>query len=84
MIDQRELEFADELLKLRGSSLQALIKEVVESIPEEPLCISLRGMKFNERTLAAIREDEEHPERMEVYNSVEDWKKAMEVYLNAD
>jgi hypothetical protein len=41
-------------------------------------------MKFNERTLAAIREDEEHPERMEVYNSVEDWKKAMEVYLNAD
>jgi hypothetical protein len=47
MIDQRELEFADELLKLRGSSLQALIKEVVESIPEEPLCISLRGMKFS-------------------------------------
>jgi hypothetical protein len=72
MIDQRELEFADELLKLRGSSLQALIKEVVESIPEEPLCISLRGMKFNERAEAAFREADEHPERLKVYNTMEE------------
>jgi hypothetical protein len=78
MIDQRELEFADELLKLRGSSLQALIKEVVESIPEEPLCISLRGMKFNERSEAAFREVDEHPERLKVFNTMEelikDWE----------
>lgn len=72
MIDQRELEFADELLKLRGSSLQALIKEVVESIPEEPLCISLRGMKFNKRAEAAFREADEHPERLKVYNTMEE------------
>ena len=78
MIDQRELEFADELLKLRGSSLQALIKEVVESIPEEPLCISLRGMKFNKRAEAAFREVDEHPERLKAYNTMEelikDWE----------
>lgn len=82
MIDQKELEFADELLKLRGSSLEKLIKRIVDSIPERPLCISLKAMRFNERTLAAMREEEEHPERIETYNSVEDWKKAMEVYLN--
>lgn len=79
---EEDLLFADELLGYRGSSLKALIKRVINAFDCRPLNIRLKAMKFNERTEAALREADEHPEQMEVYNSVEDWKKAMEMYLN--
>ena len=75
---EADLLFADELLRCRGSSLKGLIKQVINAFDCRPLSIKLRAMEPNERTKNAIREADEHPERLETYNSVEDWKSEIE------
>jgi hypothetical protein len=69
---EADLLFADELLGYRGSSLKALIKRVINAFDCRPLSIKLRAMEFNERTKKAIREADEHPERLKVYNTMEE------------
>jgi hypothetical protein len=75
---EADLLFADELLGYRGSSLKGLIKQVINAFDCKPLNIKLRAMEPNERTKKAIREADEHPEQLETYNSVEDWKSEIE------
>lgn len=72
MPSEADLLFADELLGYRGSSLKALIKRVINAFDCRPLNIRLRAMEFNERTKKAIREADEHPERLKVYNTMEE------------
>lgn len=68
---EADLLFADELLSCRGSSLKALIKRVINAFDCRPLNIKLRAMEPNERTKKAIREADEHPERLKSYDSLE-------------
>lgn len=72
MIDQRELELADTQLKYRGSSLQTLIKKIIDSDPDEPLCLCFKKMDFYDSVRASIKESELFPEKATVYNSIEE------------
>lgn len=69
---EADLLFADELLRCRGSSLKGLIKQVINAFDCKPLSIKLRAMEPNERTKKAIREVDEHPEKLKKYNSLEE------------
>ena len=72
MIDPRELELADKLLKFRGLSLQGLIKRINDSDPDEPLCLCFKKMDFHDSVRASMIESELFPEKSTVYNSVEE------------
>ena len=69
---EADLLFADELLSCRGSSLKALIRRIINAYDCRPLCIRLKAMEPNERTKKAIREVDEHPEKLKKYNSLEE------------
>ena len=81
-----ELRKADELLRLRGSSLDKVVGRILRAIPEEPLCVCLGRMKFNQDVLDTIENAENHPERLGIisYNSVEECRKAAEGWKDYD
>lgn len=73
--NEAKLEKVNDILKWRGLTLAKLCDRILRHPIEDPLCI--QGAKFNEETLAAIR-DANEGKNLTVYNSFADFKKAMD------
>lgn len=77
LLQQAEIE-----LKARGTSVAALLRRIIRTPHETPICI--RSARYNQETLDTIREAYEHPERLTVYNSFDDYLAAMNAIAEED